>query len=493
MPASLSIRVNPSTLFAGTYTSTITITATGVTNPLTIPVALTVTLPGAAATLTPTTLTLAYPGTLTGTFTITAGPVPATFTASAGSAWLGVSPAAGVVLPSETQTLTVTVNGASLAPQSTPYAGKITVAVSSGGVTKTQIVAVNLTVNAQTPTVASVWPAQIPVGSPDTTVTIRGANFYAATAVTASGSTAPLKIGLVSGGIILATIPAPLLAAAGSINLTVTNPAPGGSAAPFGISVGNAPSIGAITNAASYATGAISPGELITIFGQNLGPTNPAPLSIVSGYVQTSAGGTTVTIDGQAAPITYASNVQVTVQVPYTVQLGTAKTVILDSGTGTPAQTMIDIVAAAPGIFTLNASGSGQALVENFNATTLTYSVNSSNNPAKIGSTITFFLTGEGDYAGSVYSPETGMIVPATPPASGAYPQLSPLPAVTIGGVPANVAYAGPIPTGMLGLLQINAVVPAGVATGSAVPLVVTIGTAPGVQAQANLTMAVAP
>ena len=45
-------------------------------------------------------------------------------------------------------------------------------------------------------------------------------------------------------------------------------------------------------------------------------------------------------------------------------------------------------------------------------------------------------------------------------------------------GAAAVVQYAGPVVGGMLGVLQINAVVPTGSTTGAAVPVVVTIGTA---------------
>jgi uncharacterized protein (TIGR03437 family) len=103
---------------------------------------------------------------------------------------------------------------------------------------------------------------------------------------------------------------------------------------------------------------------------------------------------------------------------------------------------------------------------------------------------VVFFLTGEGDYASSAYSPETGFVVPLTPPAStGAYPELGTLPTVTIGGTTVTtVAYAGPIPGSMLGLLQVNAVVPTGATTGNAVPLNVTIGST---QTQANVAIAI--
>ena len=71
-------------------------------------------------------------------------------------------------------------------------------------------------------------------------------------------------------------------------------------------------------------------------------------------------------------------------------------------------------------------------------------------------------------------------------------PQLSPLPTVNIGGVNASagVSYAGPVPGSIIGVLQINVVVPLGSATGQAVPVTVTIG---GVTAQANVTLNVHP
>jgi trimeric autotransporter adhesin len=495
LPAALGIQVNPSTLSPGIYVSAVTVTVAGVVNPLVIAVTLTVTEPSSGAVVAPTTIPLSSPATLTRAFTLTAGPLPATFTATPATAWLSVSATAGALLPGQSQTVTVTANAATLVPATAAYGGKITVVTTSNGTTATQTVTVNFTVNPLAPTVTSVWPAAIPVGSPNTVVTIRGANFYNATTVAATGAAANLTTTLVAANVLLATIPAALLTAPGVISLTVSNPAPGGAAGPAAVTVGNVSTISAITNAASYIPGAISPGEIIAIFGENLGPAAAADLTISGGFVETSLGGVTVTIDGQAAPIVYASSSQVSVQVPYaarlgTQALGTARTFVLTYGTATPASTTVDIVATVPGLFTLNASGAGAALVLNYNAATGAYSINSSSNPAAIGSTVVFFLTGEGDYASSAYSPETGFIVPLTPPAStGVYPQLSTPPAVSIGGTVATaVNYAGPIPGSMLGLLQLNVVVPAGANTGNAVPLSVTIGTT---QTQANVAIAV--
>jgi uncharacterized protein (TIGR03437 family) len=69
-------------------------------------------------------------------------------------------------------------------------------------------------------------------------------------------------------------------------------------------------------------------------------------------------------------------------------------------------------------------------------------------------------------------------------------PQLSPLPVVTIGGAAATVQYAGPLVGSILGLMQINATVPAGSTTGTAVPVLVTVG---GVPAQSGVTLSIHP
>lgn len=497
VPGNISVTVNPSTLPPATYSSSVTINVTGVASPIVVPVTLLVTAAAGAAAVTPATVALASNGSLTGTFGIANGPATTTFAITSGAAWLTASPAAGAVLPAQTQTITVTASTAGLNPSATPYAGKLTVVTTTAGVAKTQTVTVNLTVSATPPSINSVWPSQIPPGSPDTVVTIRGANYFTGTTVNAVGAVAALKSTTIDAGDILATIPAALLAAAGTVSLVLTNPFPGGSSQPFVITVGNASTITAVTNAASYATGAVSPGELIAIFGQNIGPEAAGLLTVANGYAATSVGGVTVTIDGQNAPILYAGASQVTVQVPYnarpgTAAQGTARPVVLTYGTATPAQAQLDIVAAAPGVFTAGGTGNGgAALVLNYDPVAQAYSLNSATTPAKVGSTVVFFLTGEGDYASSVYGPETGFIVPLTPPVGGAYPQLNPPPTVTIGGVAtAPVAYAGPIPGSILGLVQINAVVPAGATTGVAAPLTVTIGAA---QAQANLTISISP
>jgi trimeric autotransporter adhesin len=169
----------------------------------------------------------------------------------------------------------------------------------------------------------------------------------------------------------------------------------------------------------------------------------------------------------------------ITVQVPYDASIGTQRNVVVNNN-GTLGQGKVDIVAAAPALFTLDGSGIGQAAALTFNMQTSLLSLNSATSPLHVGDIAVLYLTGEGDYYTAV-TPRNGYVIPAN---LNPLPQLNPLPVVTIGGTAATVQYAGPLPGGMLGVMQINAVVPAGITVGSAVPVTVTVGSAvsqPGV------------
>jgi uncharacterized protein (TIGR03437 family) len=353
---------------------------------------------------------------------------------------------------------------------------------------KSQTVTVNLTLNSTPPTITSIWPANLPVNAGAQTITVRGTNFYGATVAKVQGVTAPLTTTVLSGTALLAVVPATLLTAPGTLNVLVTNPAPGGDSATSAVSVANTPSIFGVVNAASYDATAVSPGELATIFGTNIGPATAAAMTVTNGYVDTTLSGVSVTLDGKDAPIVYASLNQVTIQVPYEASVGAGKAVVVTNG-GATANGTVTIAATAPGIFTADGSGSGPAAALNYNATSGTYSLNATANPAKIGDTVLLYLTGEGDYNSSPLKPggttNTGYVIPDT---LNPLPQVNPLPTVTIGAAAATVAYAGPIVGSVLGLLQMNVVVPAGSTTGSAVPVVVTIGAN---STQANVTLAI--
>jgi uncharacterized protein (TIGR03437 family) len=475
LPASMSVLVNPSGLPIGTYTAAIQFSATGFSSTLSIPITLTVEAATPTLTLSATTFTFNTPpnppATQTVTLSTTGGPIP--FSAAVQSAaWMSVTPASGVVLPGAPVTLTVGVNSTGFDPSSTAYSGKISI-VASGvpSSNATQYIAVGMLVNALTPTVTSLYPSAALVGSASLAVTITGTGFYKGTTAIAAASPTPLKTTYVNSTTMLAVLPASALASAGPINMQAVNPAPGGNSAASVFTVSATPVVQAIVSAASYAAGSVSPGEFVTLFGTGIGPATPAGMSVIGGYATLVLQNVSVAIDGQNAAMIYVSADQITVQVPYTVTLGLAKTVVVNNK-GVIALGTVDTTATAPGLFALAGNGLGQCAALTYSMKSGTYSVNGTTGAALVGDILIFYLTGEGIYD-LTPSPATGYIIPVglTP-----LPQVSPLPAVTIGGAPATVQYAGPVVGGMLGVLQINAVVPAATTKGNAVPVSITIG-----------------
>jgi uncharacterized protein (TIGR03437 family) len=496
LPASLSVSVNPDSLAVGTYTSSVTITVTGAAAPAVIGVTLNVTSPPSTLTLTPATLAFSSPPNPSAaqSVTLSTNNSPISFTATSGATWMTVAPAVGIVLPGEEGSIAVVVDSTTLAPSATPYTAKITVVASGTSVTtKTQNILVSVTVNSQMPTIISVWPPSLPVGGGNEIVTIRGTNFYSATlAAVQNGSTATaLTTTVISPSALLAVVPSSMLTTAGTLNMLIENPAPGGVSAATAEPVVSAPAIFGLFNSASYASTSFSPGELVTIFGSNIGPSTAATLSIAGGYVTTVLSNVTVVISGANAPILYVSSNQVTVQVPYEATVGPGQSVVLTNGTNPAAFATITIAATAPGIFTSGGSGMGQAAAINTSATTGAVTLNSMTSPANIGDTVSLYLTGEGNYNPSPLSgfTNTGYLIPTT---LMPLPQISPLPTVQIGGVDASagVSYAGVVPGSIIGLLQINVVVPTGSSTGASVPVAISIG---GNSTQSGVTLNVHP
>ncbi len=478
LPATLSARANPTSLSVGQYLATIVVTVTGVATPVSVPVTLNVSAPLPALTLSASTLSFVSPPMppAAQTIRLSASGSPLAFTAAVASApWVQVSPASGVLVPGAQLPLSITLDPTLLSPQAAPYTAKITIsAPGATTLTKTQTITVSLTVSAVTPTVTTIWPASIALNAAATTITIRGTNFYGASVAKITGVAAALATKLLGNDALEAVIPAALLNTATTLNVIVSNPAPGGDSTALPLSVGAASVIQSVVNAASLQPGNISPGELITLFGANIGPTTPGILADADndGYADITLGTVTASVDGIAAPLVYVSQNQITLQVPYEVTIGAAKVLSLTNGAGPAITTSVTIAPTAPGIFSLSGSGAGPAAALNFNATTGLYSVNASSNAAKLGDTVVLYATGEGDYATAI-TPRTGLIFPIT---ITPIPTVLPLPIVTIGGAAATVSYAGPSIGSLLGLLQLNVVVPAGSTTGAAVPISINVG-----------------
>ncbi len=232
-----------------------------------------------------------------------------------------------------------------------------------------------------------------------------------------------------------------------------------------------------VTNAASYAARAVAPGEIVTIFGTGIGPPTIAPYELTADglSIATTLAGTRVLFDGVAAPLLYVLDFQLSAIVPYSVA-GSSSTALQVEYNGVRSNVVsLEVAAAAPGVFTLDNSGTGEAAVLNG----ADYTGINKTNPAARGSVILIYATGEGQ------TNPGGLDGKLT---TGELPRPVQRVTVTIGGIDARVLYAGGAPGLVAGLLQINAEVPAGVTPGDAVPLVVRVGDA---ASQAGVTIAV--
>jgi hypothetical protein len=400
-PISLLINANVAPLpNSGTYEGSITVSNLSDSTQAVIPVTLTIT--GGQVTAAPSSLSFiqAQGGAVPAAKTIqltSAGPGQVAFSTGSNTTWLSVVPASGTT-PS---TLTVAVNAAGLTPGS--YSGAVTITGGAGLIT----VAVALTVTNPATLTATpgalrfdyVLGASSAPGPQKVTAASSGGAIVFSVAAKADNGGKWLSVSANAG-----TTPAtfnvlvdPTGLAAGSYSGSVTVTGSGASqtqtvrvtlaiTAPV-------PSIATLLNAASLLPGAVAPGEIVTIKGSNLGPPTPgvAGTILTSGFYATSVAGTQVTFDGVAAPLLYVSAGQINAVVPYALNNKTTTNVQVSVNGIASSIRAFQVAPSAPGIFTVDASGSGQAAVINQDGT-----VNGPLNPAAPGSIIAIYATGEG-------------------------------------------------------------------------------------------------
>ena len=378
--------------------------------------------------------------------------------------------------------LTVSSAGAITGTPTSPGTSSFTVRVTdSVGSSMTQAFA--LTINQQSTGLTILTTSALPSG----TVGVAYSQGFSATGgstpykgwVLASGTLPPgtsLTTGVLAGTELLSGTPT----AAGTFQFTLqlTDNVNSIAAKQFSVTiVGGSTTLpsSAIVNAASYATGSVAPGEIIAIFGSFPGPPNLITLQFDSqGHVSTNLGGAQVLFDGAPAPMVFALSGQMSAVVPYGVVGKTSTQVQLSYQGQLSNSVSVPVALAVPGIFTADASGHGQGAILNQDGT-----VNSANNPAAAGSYVFVYGTGEGQT-----SP------PGVDGTLDGSPAPTPVQTVTasVGGVNANVAYAGGSPGLVAGVLQVNVQVPQTTAAGNSVPIVLNIG---GTTSQTGVTIAV--
>jgi uncharacterized protein (TIGR03437 family) len=205
--------------------------------------------------------------------------------------------------------------------------------------------------------------------------------------------------------------------------------------------------ISGVANPASHKPTA-SPGQLLEVYGRALSNSTNL-LSLTTNVLPQTADGVSATVNGYPANLLYISPTQVNIQIPYEVGAGPA--VIGINNNGLIAGFSIQVVPASPGIF-------GDSTGNVVPAATVAP-----------GGTGILFFTGAGDVTPQIFS---GFAPAATTPLASLPAPLSPV-SVTVGGAPAFVQFLG-IPAGLVGVVQLNFVVPSSVAAGPQ-PVVVTV------------------
>ncbi len=228
------------------------------------------------------------------------------------------------------------------------------------------------------------------------------------------------------------------------------------------------PSVTSLVSAASLQP-TVSPGEIVSIFGANIGTPPVSAQYDDTGLYPTALGNTTVTFNGTAAALLFVSTTQINAVVPYEVAGQKTVDVVVTHNFVAAPSVSVPVVDTSPGIFTTTQTGKGQGAI--LNATGPGASTpNSVDNPSPTGSGVAIFATGGGLLNQAV---QDGSIILEVLEPPGFVP-AAPV-SLTIGGQPAKILYAGAAPYEVAGMLQINATVPNGIGSG-AQPVVLTIG-----------------
>lgn len=470
-PASLSVSVNAAGRAPGSYTGSIQISASGARgSPQTVAVTLVV---SAGPVLAVNASTLSFVGQ-TGqsinpqTVQITnTGAGTLSWTASAAVTigapnWLSVTPLSGTA-PSA---LTVAVNSTGLAAGT--HQGVVTV-TAAGAVGSPQTINVSLTLSAANQPVLALSPRLMQFTTPSNTSPLPQTLQVQNTGSSAINFT--IQTSTVSGGNWLSVTPASGTATAsapGSVLVQVnsTSLSPGNYSGTINVSSPNASNspqaltvilaVGApvlnrngLVNGASFSQAAVaSPGAIVSLFGTALAPGIAVATSLP---LPTTLLDVRVLVNETPAPLFFVSPSQINFQMLTGITDPTFQVVVVSAGVRSlPID--VPIVAEDPGLFTISANGSGQAAVLNADN-----SLNGSGNPGAAGSVLQIYATGLGKVEPPI---APGQAAPADP-----LSLTVSRPVVRIGGTVADLVFSGLAP-GFVGLYQINARIPQGLASG---------------------------
>ncbi len=231
---------------------------------------------------------------------------------------------------------------------------------------------------------------------------------------------------------------------------------------------------GGVVNAANFTTTLLygssypdvqgmPPETIASIFGANLASSTVVATNTP---LPTQLSGTSVLVNGIAAPLFYVSPSQINFQVP---GLTFVSSIAVSTAAGLSEPYTLYGAQVNIGLFSQNSSGCGPGVIQNV-ASNGGVSLNTSSNSASPGNYVTVYGTGMG---GVSNPPPVGSPAPASPLS---YAEYSFGPALNFTGVSTfgdPVYFAGVTP-GLIGVDQVNFQVPKGTSEGCAIP--VTLG-----------------
>lgn len=229
----------------------------------------------------------------------------------------------------------------------------------------------------------------------------------------------------------------------------------------------DAPQLSGVVSGASFASGTpLAPGAIVSVFGNQLadGSGGAPGLPLAS-----TLKGATMVIAGESAPLFYASSGQINAAIPFDVIPNTRQQVLVERDSTLSVPVEVDMAPAQPAVFLdpqPNAPNQGSIFAFRNTSSGQISFLASPKSPATAGDTLVIYSDGLGSVNQTI-APGAGS--PTSPAAKTNDP-----PQVTIGGKTAAVSFSGLSP-GLVGVYQINAVVPSGITPGDQVPIGIEI------------------
>ncbi len=225
---------------------------------------------------------------------------------------------------------------------------------------------------------------------------------------------------------------------------------------------GTVPVLTSAVDAASFSSvAACSPGGLATLFGAGLKEGDPKLAGEVP--LPREIDGAAVLVNGSEMPILYASSSQINFQCPYSPP-GTHLDIQVKTGRGTSIALGTSMAAVTPAVFVLSPLGPAQAAALLGGSSLIVMPRNGlvPSEPAEVGDVISLYVSGLGEVDRPVSIGDPAPLDHLVRALSDVH--------VSFGGIQGEVTFAGYAP-GYVGLYQVNVKIPAGLATGDAVPL----------------------